>query len=381
MQIQGHATAVLDYPAATSMALTPPPHTRAPREAHRIDEAALARWISEHVEGAGGAAVTVRQFQGGQSNPTYWIGVEDGEAGAQELVLRKKPPGDLLPSAHAVEREYRVMRALAGTDVPVPPALALCEDASILGTPFFMMRYVTGRIFWDPQLPELPDAPSRRAVYAEILRALAALHRVDPAAVGLGDYGKVGAFVERQVQRWSRQYEASRTGEVPAMDALMAWLARNVPANDETTLIHGDYRIDNMIFAPEISGQGARALAILDWELSTLGHPVSDLAYWCMAYYLNLPGRGSLMNVDFAATGIPSEDEFVQQYCQLTGRGSLEGWPYFLAFGIFRLAAIAQGVYKRSLLGNASSENAGLFGDAVGLLADTGCRIAGIKPG
>lgn len=363
------------------MTLTPPPNTRAPREAHRIDEAALARWLSANVDGCAGAAVTVRQFQGGQSNPTYWVGVDAAGGRVMELVLRKKPPGELLPSAHAVEREYRIMRALAGTDVPVPPALALCEDPAVIGTPFFVMRHVSGRIFWDPQLPELASAPERRAVYAEMVRALAALHRVDYAAVGLGDYGKVGGFIERQVQRWSRQYEASRTGEVPAMDALMAWLGKNLPARDETTLVHGDYRIDNLIFSPEGGGQGARALAILDWELSTLGHPVSDLAYWCMAYHLNLPGRGSLVGVDFAATGVPAEAELVEQYCRLTGRGDIEGWSYFLAFGIFRMAAIAQGVYKRSLLGNASSENAGLFGAAVALLADTGCSIAGIKPG
>ncbi|HSN97871.1 MAG TPA: phosphotransferase family protein [Candidatus Nanopelagicales bacterium] len=366
------------------MVTTPPANTRPPRDAHRIDEAALARWLSAHVEGCAGAALDVRaevrQFKGGQSNPTYWVGVEGADAGAQELVLRKKPPGELLPSAHAVEREYRVMRALAGTGVPVPPALALCEDPSVIGTPFFVMRYVPGRIFWDPRLPEIADPAARRALYADFLRALAALHTVDHKAVGLADYGKAGGFVARQVQRWSKQYEASRTGEVPAMDALMAWLPRNVPARDETTLIHGDYRIDNMIWSPE--GEGPpRALAILDWELSTLGHPVSDLAYVCMAYYLALPGRGSLVGVDFAAEGIPSESELVDEYCRLTGRDGIEDWPYYLAFGIFRLAAIAQGVYKRSLQGNASSEDAGMYGTAVGLLADMACRIVGIRPG
>lgn len=361
------------------MPLTPPVNTRPPRDAHRFDEAALARWLAEHVEGCAGGTATARQFKGGQSNPTFWIGVEGAEGGDQELVIRKKPPGDLLPSAHAVEREHRIMRALAGTDVPVPPALALCEDASVIGTPFFVMRYVPGRIFWDPRLPEVGDPAARRELYADFIRALAALHRVDYAAAGLGDYGKVGGFVGRQVQRWSKQYEASRTGEVPAMDALMAWLGANVPARDETTLIHGDYRIDNVIFSP--GDGGGKALAIIDWELSTLGHPVSDLAYVCMQYYLALPGRGSLVGVDFKATGIPSEAELVEEYCRLTGRGEIEGWPYFLAFGIFRLAAIAQGVYRRSLQGNASSEDAGLYGTAVGLLAEMGCQLAGIRAG
>jgi aminoglycoside phosphotransferase (APT) family kinase protein len=362
------------------MPLVPPTSTRPPRDAHRIDEVALARWLAENVEGcAGGGTVVAQQFKGGQSNPTYWIGFEGGEAGAQELALRKKPPGQLLPSAHAVEREYRIMRALADTGVPVPRALALCEDASVIGTPFFVMRYVPGRIFWDPLLPELKEPAERRALYEELVRALSALHMVDPAAVGLGDYGKVGGYVERQVQRWSKQYEASRTGEVPAMDALTAWLARNVPKRDETTLIHGDYRLDNIIFSPE--GEPPRALAIIDWELSTLGHPISDLAYLCMAYYMAMPGRGSLVGADLPALGIPSESELVERYCKLTGRGEIEDWPYFMAFGIFRLAAIAQGVYKRSLQGNASSESAGMYGAAVQMLAELGCRVADIQPG
>ncbi|WP_437806359.1 phosphotransferase family protein [Sorangium sp. So ce1078] len=359
------------------MALTPPTNTRAPREAHRLDEAALGRWLTEHVEGCAGGTVTVAQFKGGQSNPTYWVGVGGGSGGDLQLVLRKKPPGKLLPSAHAVEREYRVMRALRDTDVPVPDALALCEDSSVLGTPFFVMRYVAGRIFWDPTLPELGTAGERRALYEEYIRVLAALHRVDHAAVGLADYGKVGGFVARQVDRWSKQYEASRTGEVPAMEALMRWLAANVPANDETALVHGDYRIDNLVFS---TGSPAEALATLDWELSTLGHPVSDLAYACMGYHINLPGRGGLAGVDVASLGIPTEDEMVAAYCKLSGRGGIEAWPYFMAFGVFRLAAIAQGVYRRSLQGNASSDDAGGYGAAVTVLSELACGIAGIAP-
>ncbi|KYF87078.1 aminoglycoside phosphotransferase [Sorangium cellulosum] len=359
------------------MALTPPTNTRAPREAHRLDEAALGRWLAEHVEGCAGGAVTVAQFKGGQSNPTYWVGVAGADGGDLELVVRKKPPGQLLPSAHAVEREYRVMRALRDTEVPVPDALALCEDASVIGTPFFVMRYAAGRIFWDPTLPEVATAGERRAIYADYIRVLAALHRVDHAAVGLADYGKVGGFAARQVDRWSKQYQASRTGEVPAMEALMRWLAANVPSNDETTLVHGDYRIDNIVFS---SGPPHRAIATLDWELSTLGHPVSDLAYACMGYRINLPGRGGLAGVDVASLGIPTEDEMVASYCALSGRDGIASWPYFMAFGVFRLAAIAQGVYRRSLQGNASSEDAGRYGAAVTVLSELACGIAGIAP-
>ncbi|WP_437855791.1 phosphotransferase family protein [Sorangium sp. So ce363] len=359
------------------MALTPPTNTRAPREAHRIDEAALGRWLTAHVEGCAGGAVTVAQFKGGQSNPTYWVGVDGGAGGDLELVLRKKPPGKLLPSAHAVEREYRVMRALRDTEVPVPDALALCEDGSVLGAPFFVMRYAAGRIFWDPTLPEFGTSEERRAIYAAYIRVLAALHRVDYAAVGLADYGKVGGFVARQVDRWSKQYEASRTGEVPAMEALMRWLSANVPANDETTLVHGDYRIDNIIFS---TGAAPEAIATIDWELSTLGHPVSDLAYACMGYRINLPGRGGLAGVDVASLGIPTEDEMVASYCELSGRSGIDAWPYFMAFGVFRLAAIAQGVYRRSLQGNASSEDAGGYGAAVTVLSELACGIAGISP-
>lgn len=363
------------------MAIEAPDNTRPPRKAHEIDEAALGRWIAANVPGCAGGTATaiVKQFKGGQSNPTYWVGMND-----VALVVRKKPPGDLLPSAHAVEREYRIMKALASTEVPVPEALGLCEDASVIGTPFFVMRFVPGTIFWDPTLPELPSNAARAKVYEEYIRALAALHSVDYASpkVGLGDYGKVGGYVARQVERWSKQYEASRTSEIPAMEALMAWLRAKQPASDETTLIHGDYRIDNLMFGEPASRapqwKSPRAIAIIDWELSTLGHPVSDLAYACMGYHLNLPGRGGLAGVDVKTLGIPNEQEMVDAYCARTGRKTIEDWPYFMAFGIFRLAAIAQGVYKRSLQGNASSEDAGGYGAAVTMLADLACGIAGI---
>ncbi len=352
----------------------PPSNTRPPREPHRIDDAKLGAWLGEHVEGCAGGTVTVLQFRGGQSNPTYWVGVE-GPGSDIALVVRKKPPGKLLPSAHAVEREYRVMRALRDTDVPVPDALALCEDESIIGTPFFVMRWVPGRIFWDPTLPELSN-DGRRALYAEYVRVLAALHKVDYVAVGLGDHGRVGGFVARQVERWSRQYEASRTDVIAPMEALMGWLGQNLPDDDETTLVHGDYRLDNLMFS---EGGEPRAIAVLDWELSTLGHPLSDLAYACMAHRLNLPGRGGLAGVDVEALAIPKEDEMVAAYARETGRRDIdESYPFFMAFGLFRLAAIAQGVYARSLQGNASSDDASSYGAAVGALSDLACSIVTI---
>lgn len=343
----------------------PPPNTRESREAHRLDDAALGRWLAANVPGAS-PRITVRQFKGGQSNPTYWVG-----SGDVALVLRKKPPGKLLPSAHAVEREYRIMRALRDAAVPVPDALALCEDDSVIGTPFFVMRYVAANIYWNPTLPELGSNDERRAVYRDYVRALAALHQVDYAKIGLADYGKVGAYVARQVDRWSKQYEASRTSDVASMEKLMKWLPANIPAGDETTLIHGDWRLDNMMF-----DDAQKCVAVIDWELSTLGHPASDVAYAAMGYHLNMPGRGGLAGVDVKSLGIPTEDELVAEYCALTGKGRIEGWSFFMAFGMFRLAAIAQGVYKRSLQGNASADDAGMYGAAVTVLSDLACTIA-----
>jgi aminoglycoside phosphotransferase (APT) family kinase protein len=349
------------------MAMVPPANTREPREAHRLDDAALGLWLAANVPAAA-PEIVVRQFKGGQSNPTYWIA-----SGDVALVLRKKPPGKLLPSAHAVEREYRIMRALASTPVPVPEALALCEDASVIGTPFFVMRYVAANIHWDPTLPELASNDRRTAVYDEYVRALAALHQVDYGAVGLADYGKVGQYVARQVDRWSKQYEASRTADIAPMEKLMKWLPANIPAGDETTLIHGDWRLDNMMFDDD-----QKCVAVIDWELSTLGHPASDVAYAAMGYHLNMPGRGGLAGVDVKGLGIPTEDEMVARYCALTGRDRIEGWSFFMAFGMFRLAAIAQGVYKRSLQGNASADDAGMYGAAVTVLSDLACSIAKI---
>ena len=345
-----------------------PSNTRELRESDRVDVARLTSWLGE-TQPSLGALVEVRKFRGGQSNPTFWL-----RTSTTELVLRKKPPGKLLPSAHAVEREYRVMGALANTEVPVATMHTLCEDTTVVGTPFFVMSYVSGRLFWNVQLPEC-ERRERQAVYAEAVRVLAAIHTVPFAKLGLGDFGKMGGYVRRQVERWSKQYRASETSEVEPMNALIEWLPRHLPAQDETTLTHGDFRLDNLLFHPS----EPKVLAVIDWELSTLGHPLCDLAYLCMLYDVALPRVGGLLGVDFDATGIPRESALLARYAELTGRSSFEeDWPFFKAFSLFRLAAIAQGVYKRGLQGNASSDEAQLYGAAVGHLAGIACKLVGI---
>ncbi|HEX4857400.1 MAG TPA: phosphotransferase [Usitatibacteraceae bacterium] len=316
----------------------------------------LARWMGGQLPGvvSNPAELHVAQFQGGQSNPTYRIDT----VGGRRFILRRKPPGKLLPSAHAVEREFRVMRALEGSAVPVPRMLGLCEDPEVIGTAFYLMEYVSGRIFWDPSLPEL--APSeRKACYGEMCRVIAALHAIDPAAVGLGDYGRPGQYVERQIARWSRQYLAGTTGEqaaprIESMDRLIGWLPQHVPGADETSIVHGDFRLDNLIWHPT----EPRVLAVLDWELSTLGHPLSDFAYLMMAW--RLPGavfRG-MAGCDLPALGIPGEAEFVADYCRRTGRMSIPDFEVYLIFNLFRIAAILHGVWARALQGNAASADA-----------------------
>jgi aminoglycoside phosphotransferase (APT) family kinase protein len=311
--------------------------------------------------------LTVKQFRGGQSNPTYLI-----EAPNRKLVLRRKPPGALLKSAHAIDREYRVMKALAGTGVPVAEMVALCEDERVIGTAFFLMTYVEGRVFWDSGLPEL-DRGERAAVYDAMNQALAQLHQVDYRAVGLGDFGKPGNYFSRQIKRWSEQYLESETEPIPAMRSLMEWLPANVPPGDEqTTVVHGDYRLDNMIFHPT----EPRILAILDWELSTLGHPLGDLAYQCM--YWRLPrelfyaGTGGL---DRPELGLPTEAEYVARYCERTGRAPIERWEFYLGYSLFRLAAILQGVYKRALQGNASNQRALEMGRYREPIAEEGWKL------
>jgi aminoglycoside phosphotransferase (APT) family kinase protein len=338
------------------------------RSAHRFDEEALARYLADKLEGFAGK-LTVKQFGQGQSNPTYLLG-----SGDREWVLRKKPPGKLLPSAHAVDREYRVIKALRDTDVPVPEACLLCEDDTVVGTPFYVMKRAEGRIFRDPSMPEVSSAEERSAIFEEMNETLAKLHQVDLKAVGLEDFGKSGNYMSRQVSRWTRQYEASKTDEIESMESLIQWLNEKIPDDETTTIVHGDYRLENMV----IHATEPRVIAILDWELCTLGHPLADLAYNCMSYRFPA-GAGTnlgLGGLDLKAMGIPSEAEYVDAYCRRTGRGSIPNWSFFLAFSIFRVAAIVQGVYKRGLDGIASSSRAESLGIYVRFLSDTGWQIA-----
>jgi aminoglycoside phosphotransferase (APT) family kinase protein len=336
-------------------------NTRPVAPQHAIDVARLEEWLTT-VVGPLGGRLEVAQFKGGQSNPTYLLA-----AGDQRFVLRRKPPGKLLPSAHAVDREYRVIKALADTGVPVARVHGLCEDESVIGTAFYVMEYVAGRVLWDPKLPDL-EPPERARVHDEMNRVIAALHSVDQVAVGLGDFGRTGEYIARQVARWSKQYQASETEKIEAMDNLIAWLPANIPPSDETRIVHGDYRIDNVIFHPT----EPRILAVIDWELSTLGHPLADFGYHCMVWRIP-PGifRG-LAGLDFAALGIPSEREYVATYCRRTGREGIPAreWEYYMAYNMFRIAAIAQGVMARALQGNASSAEAMQTGRAARPLAE-----------
>ena len=307
------------------------------------------------------------KFSDGQSNPTFLLRTSLGQ-----YVLRRQPPGELLKSAHAVDREYRVMRALRDSAVPVPRALHLCTERDVIGSLFFVMSYEPGRIFWDPALPDSSPA-ERAAIYAEMNRVLAALHDVDVEAVGLADYGRPGNYFERQVGRWSGQYRTSETTPIAAMDRLMEWLPRNLPPDDgRVSLIHGDYRMDNIIF----DADSPRARALLDWELSTLGHPYADLAYQCMQWRMArdcvIPGLG---DSDRAALGIPDESTYVAQYCERRGIDGIDGWNFYLVFGFFRFAAILQGVQKRALDGNASSDKAFAYGALAPRLAEMALDI------
>ena len=311
-----------------------------------LDEAAVHAYLSKNLEGFEGP-MEVTKFQGGQSNPTFQL-----KTPAHSYVLRRKPPGVLLKSAHAVDREFRVQKALEGSDVPVSKMHLLCEDDSVIGSMFYIMDHVEGRNFNEPAMPDLPKA-DRGAVIAEMNRVLAALHSVDINAVGLSDYGPEGNYFERQVGRWSKQYRASETDKIPAMDELMDALAGNQPADDgQRTLVHGDYRIDNMIF----DAAGTECRAVLDWELSTIGHPFADLAAVIMQWQLPAGSEGRGMGgLDRAALGLPSDEEFIAAYCQRRGLNGIDNFGYYLGFTFFRMAAIIQGVLKRALDGNASN--------------------------
>ncbi|CAG9266939.1 Aminoglycoside phosphotransferase [Paraburkholderia unamae] len=331
-----------------------------------FDVEALTRYLAAHVAGFQGP-MSVEKFAGGQSNPTFLIEAQSGR-----YVLRRQPPGALLKSAHAVDREFRVLSALSGTPVPVARALHLCEDRDVIGSLFYVMSFEEGEIHWDPALPSLP-AGGRAAVYDALIGTMAALHDVDVEAVGLADYGRAGNYFARQIDVWTRQYRAAQTDELAAMEALIAWLPAHCPAEaGKPALVHGDFRIDNLIFhrgTPKVR-------AVLDWELSTLGNPLADLAYFCMC--LRLPPKGhivGLAGLDRAALGVPEEAAIVEQYCRLRGIGAIENWHFYLAFSFFRLAAIAQGVKKRALGGNASNNKARQVGEMAGALASMGVEL------
>jgi len=319
-------------------------------ERQRFDEAALHRYLTAHIHGLRGP-LTVEQFRGGQSNPTFLLTSGDGT----RYVLRRKPAGQLLPSAHAVDREFRVTQALHGQGVPVAQPLLLCTDESVIGTMFYVMGYVGGRNFWDPRLPGMSPA-ERAAIYDEMNRVLAALHSLDFVRLGLADYGKPGNYFARQIARWSKQYRASETQPIEAMERLLEWLPANIPPGDETVLVHGDYRIDNLIFAP----LEPRMLAVVDWELSTLGHPLADLSYHVMLWRVGAGEIPGLKDVGLGALGIPSEAEYIAAYCTRTGRAPIEPrvWEFCMAYNLFRIACIRQGIMRRALEGTAASRHA-----------------------
>ena len=343
--------------------------TRPVAPQHAFDEAALLRYLQAHIPGFG-SQLRVEQFKGGQSNPTFMLVTPD-----HRYVLRRKPPGKLLPSAHAVDREFRVISALAGTDVPVARTHVLCTDDSVIGTMFYVMDCVDGRVIWDPRLPDMTPE-QRRAHYDELGRVMAALHQVDVAAVGLSDYGKPGNYIARQVERWTKQYRASETETIEAFEALIAWLPAHMPPGDEAAVVHGDYRFDNVIFHPT----EPRILAVLDWELSTLGHPLVDFAYHCMTWHMtSTDGNRGLAGLDLPALGIPTEAQYLQAYLQRTGRTqpvSDEHWRYYLVFNMFRLASILQGILARALQGNASNAQALQSGQRARPLAEQAWALA-----
>ncbi|HLL58758.1 MAG TPA: phosphotransferase [Allosphingosinicella sp.] len=331
------------------------------RETHRFDTSRLEEFMTKRVEGFAGS-LAVEQFKGGQSNPTYKLATP-----ARSYVLRRKPPGRLLPGAHAIEREYRVIEALGRQGFPVARALALCEDEAVIGTAFYIMEMVEGRIFWDPTFPEVSDAD--RALYFDAMNAaLAHLHTIDPEAAGLGGYGKPGNYFERQIGRWSKQYLGDvEAGRLASMDKLVEWLPQNIPADEgEARIIHGDFRCDNMIFHPT----EPRVLAVLDWELSTLGHPLADFAYHLMMYRMPQGMSAGLIGRDLARLNIPSEAEYVAAYCRRTGRSGIPDLDFYIAFNMFRLAGILHGIKARVARGTAASAHAAAMVEGLEPLAD-----------
>ena len=349
--------------------------TRAVSDKHAFDTDAMTAWMSRHVQGFEGP-LQVEMFKGGQSNPTYKL-ITPGKS----YVMRAKPGpvAKLLPSAHAIEREYRVMKGLAGTDVPVPHMYALCEDESVIGRAFYIMEFMEGRVLWDQSLPGM-TAAQRAEIYDEMNRVIAALHSVKFVERGLADYGRSGNYFERQIARWSKQYVASVTQPIPEMDKLMEWLPAHMPASarDEgrVSIVHGDYRLDNLMFHPT----EPRVIAVLDWELSTLGHPLADFSYHCMSWHIPAElGRG-IAGLDIAGLGIPAEHDYIRRYCQRTGISDVEAlqrdWNFYLAYNMFRIAAILQGIAKRVEAGTASSAQAKASGDTARPMAELAWSFA-----
>ncbi len=345
--------------------------TRPVAEQHAFDLQRLQDHLAAGMPGLVGP-LQVAQFKGGQSNPTFMLSCGDG----RRLVLRRKPPGTLLPSAHAVDREFRVISALQGSEVPVPRTHLLCEDPSVIGTAFYVMDCVDGRVLWDPTLPDM--SPSQRGeIYDELNRVIAALHRVDPQAAGLTGFGKVGGYVERQVKRWTQQYRAAETEKIDAADRLIDWLPGHLPAEGPTRIVHGDYRLDNVMFHPT----EPRIVAVLDWELSTLGDPLVDFAYHCLTWHMhNGPTTRGLAGADLAALGIPDETTYLASYLQRSAQGGREvgadEWGYYLVFNMFRLVGILQGITARAMQGNASSPQAMESGRRARPLAEQAWALA-----
>ena len=315
----------------------------------KIDSANLQPWIDEYVPNAG-EIKAIEQFKGGQSNPTYKIITE-----SKNLVLRRKPPGKLLPSAHAVDREYKVITALYETDVPVPKTYGLCEDDDVAGTAFFVMDFLDGDLFWDPMIPTMTNR-DRAQIYKNKNKTLAKLHSVDYKKIGLEDYGKPGNYVARQVSRWSKQYRASETDNIEAMNNLIDWLPKNIPDDDETTIVHGDYRLDNMIL------KNNEVIGILDWELSTLGHPIADFSYHCLSWRTQ---EAFWDQAKLKELGIPSEREYMEMYCENSGKDLSNNWEFYMAFNMFKIAGILQGILGRVRDGTAASKHAEERGNMV----------------
>lgn len=336
-------------------------------DTHKFDEARLFDYMSEHVEGFEGP-LEVRQFKGGQSNPTYQLVTPK-----KKYVLRRKPPGKLLKSAHMVDREYKVITALHGQGFPVARTYCLCEDEEVIGTIFYIMDCVEGRIFWEGQIPSV-GKEERTAIYDAMNATLAQLHNVDYKAAGLEDFGKPGNYFARQISRWTKQYQLSETQEITSMNKLIDWLPNNIPDDDSTTIVHGDYRLDNMILHPT----EPKVVAVLDWELSTLGNPLGDFTYHLMQWRMPVQGTssGTLMGADLKALGIPSEEEYIAKYCERTGRDGIENIDFYFAYNFFRLAGILQGIVGRVRDGTASNERAADMAEIVQPLADTAWQFA-----